>query len=624
MRDFSREVLLTDGLGGFSLSTLHGVPTRSYSGLAVSFTPPVERHVMWIAARETLAVEGRRTTLHAFEVAPLAFEGEGLGCVERVNLTDLLPERVQFALGTRVRRRAFMPRHSGALVLLYEVEASETGSLTLGGLFTDRDMHAVRDELPALTFERDADSVTIRGGRFLRVRLRCEADVTPLEPHASPQRLHLRAEAERGEASTDVAASVDLWRVTFEAGTHRFALVIDGLGDASFDPWQAWQDETARRRDLVERAWSATGVRDEVVATLAVAADAFLVRRESTNSTSVIAGYPWFADWGRDAMIALRGLTLVTGRFEEARELLETFLRYEQEGLVPNNFFDDGSGAGYNTVDGSLWLFVAFEAYVHATGDEAFARRHLPQLRRMIDDLARGTRFSIRLHDSGLLRAGEKGVQLTWMDVKIHDWVVTPRHGRPIEIAALWLSALDVHDRLAARLGEAPAFEALRAKGRAAMSAFWRNRSFPADVLSDDGSLDTSIRPNALLALSHLDAADVTARALLTARRDLLTPVGLRTLSPTDERYRPTFGGHRFVRDSAYHQGTVWPWLIGAYTDLARDPSALSGLVAHLSEAGVGSVSEVFGGSDLVPGGCPFQAWSVAELLRAYVQTRSS
>lgn len=623
VRDLSREVLLTDGLGGFSLSALSGVPTRSYSGLAVSLNPPVERHLMWIAARETLDVAGRRASLHAFEVAPNTFEGEGLGCVERVTLTDLLPQRVQFALGVRVRRRAFMPRHSGTLVLLYDVEAREAGTLTLGGLFTDRDMHAVHDRMPDLAFEHGGDAVTVRGTRSLRMRL-VGGGVTPLDPRVLPQRLHFRAEAERGEASTDVAASADVWRVAFEAGTSRFAVVIDGSGEANVDPWQAWEDEVARRRDLVERAWSATNVRDDIVATLAVAADAFLVRRRTTDSTSVIAGYPWFADWGRDAMIALRGLTLATGRFEEARELLETFLQYEQGGLVPNNFFDDGSGAGYNTVDGSLWLFVAFEAYVNATGDEAFARRHLPHLRRMIETLAAGTRFSIRLHDSGLLRAGEKGVQLTWMDVKIHDWVVTPRHGRPVEIAALWLNALSVHDRLAQRLGEAPAFEAWRAKGRAALTDFWRERDYPADVLGDDGSPDASIRPNALLALSRLDERDVTASALRVARRDLLTPVGLRTLSPTDERYRPTFGGHRFVRDSAYHQGTVWPWLIGAYADLDPKRDALEGLIAHLPEAGVGSVSEVFGGSDLVPGGCPFQAWSVAELLRAYVETSTS
>lgn len=623
VRDLSREVLLTDGLGGFSLSALAGVPTRSYSGLAVSLNPPVERHVMWIAARETLEVDGRSASLHAFEIAPNTFEGDGLGCVERVTLTDLLPQRVQFALGVRVKRRAFMPRHSGALVLLYDVEAREGGTLTLGGLFTDRDMHAVHDRMPLLTFEHEGDAVTVRGTRALRMRF-VGGEVTSLEPHVSPQRLHFRAEAERGEPSTDVAASVDVWRVAFGPGTSRFALVIDGSGEVNVEPWRAWDEEVARRRALVERAWNATNVRDDVVATLAVAADAFLVRRRTTNSTSVIAGYPWFADWGRDAMIALRGLTLATGRFEEARELLETFLQYEQGGLVPNNFFDDGSGAGYNTVDGSLWLFVAFEAYVNATGDEAFARRHLPHLRRMIETLAAGTRFSIRLHDGSLLRAGEKGVQLTWMDVKIQDWVVTPRHGRPIEIAALWLNALDAHDRLAERLGEAPAFEGWRVQGRAELTAFWQGRVYPADVLDDDGSPDASIRPNAVIALARLNEPDVTASALRVARRDLLTPVGLRTLSPTDERYRPTFGGHRFVRDSAYHQGTVWPWLIGAYADLDPSRDVLAGLVAHLPEAGVGSVSEVFGGSDLVPGGCPFQAWSVAELLRAYVETRAS
>ncbi|WP_281173236.1 amylo-alpha-1,6-glucosidase, partial [Deinococcus pimensis] len=199
-------------------------------------------------------------------------------------------------------------------------------------------------------------------------------------------------------------------------------------------------------------------MRDEVVATLAVAADAFLVRRASVDSTSVIAGYPWFADWGRDSMIALSGLTLTTGRFAEAREILSTFLRYRRRGLVPNNFHDDGSGAGYNTVDGPLWLVVAFERYVDATGDLDFLRAHLGELREVLTDLAGGTDYGVGLHGSGLLRAGSAGVQLTWMDVRIHEWVVTPRHGRPVEIAALWLTALGAHDRLAARLGEAAVF----------------------------------------------------------------------------------------------------------------------------------------------------------------------
>lgn len=634
VRDLTREVLLTDGLGSFALSTLAGVPTRSYSGLAVSSNPPVQRHVMWVAARETLEVAGQSRTLHAFEVAPGVMDGDGLGCVQAVTLRDLLPERVQFTLGVRVARRAVMPRHGHALVLLYDIECREGVALRLGGLFTDRDMHATLRRLPPLVFEQDGNTLTVRGAeQTLTARLHAPSGSVALLPLAPvPQRLHLREEAARGEADTDVTASLDAWEVQFAPGTHRLALVLDGLGDASEDPWAAWNAEAARRDELVRRAWNASGVHDAVVATLAVAADAFLVRRRSVASTSVIAGYPWFADWGRDSMIALGGLALDTGRFEEAREVLRTFLQYRRRGLVPNNFWDDGQGAGYNTVDGALWLFVAFERYVTATGDDGFAREHLSALREMLTDLAAGSDFGVRVAHSGLLRAGERGAQLTWMDVKIHDWVVTPRHGHPVEVAALWLAALGAYDRVAARLGEPEAFGNLRARGEAAFAAFWQAGAYPADVLADDGAPDTSVRPNALLALALPDTPATEEQlegALRVAERELLTPLGLRTLSPLDARYAGRFAGHRYVRDAAYHQGTVWPWLLGAYVSLLvrrgehdRAREALRGLEAHLWEAGVGSVSEVFGGDDGVPGGCPFQAWSVAEFLRAYVLAR--
>lgn len=631
VRDLTREVLLTDGLGGFVLSTLAGVPIRSYSALNVSLNPPVERHAMWIAPTETVEVDGRARSLHAFEIAPGTLEGDGLGCVESVVLRDLLPERRSVALGVRVTRRAVVPRHSGALVLLYEVETREAATLRLGGLFTDRDMHAALPAMPMLSLTRTTDLVTVTGRRALHVRLHAPGlDVAAGTGTFSPQRLHYRAEAERGEKDTDVSARADLWSVRLPPGRHRLALVVDGQGEATLDPWTAWDAEVARRDDLVRLAWDTTEVRDEVVATLAVAADAFLVRRASVDSTSVIAGYPWFADWGRDSMIALSGLALTTGRFSEAREVLATFLRYRRRGLVPNNFWDDGKGAGYNTVDGALWLFVAMERYARATGDEAFVLESLPALRDILEWHVSGTDFDIRQDADGLLRAGSPGVQLTWMDVKIEDWVVTPRHGRPVEIAALWLAALGAYDRLSLLVGAQPAFEEARVRVAVAFARFWETTSpYPADTLHDDGTPDPSVRPNALLALALPDTPRDGSReetALRVAERDLVTPVGLRTLSPDDPRYRPRYGGHRYLRDSAYHQGTVWPWPIGAYVDLLlrrgerdRARAALRGLVAHLAEAGVGSVSEVFGAEDLAPGGCPFQAWSVAELLRAHV-----
>ncbi|ADV68440.1 amylo-alpha-1,6-glucosidase [Deinococcus maricopensis] len=631
-RDLDREVLLTDGLGGFSMSSLAGAPTRSYSGLAVSHQPPVDRRVMFITPLETLDVAGRTATLHAFEVAPGTLEGDGLHTLESVVLQGLLPLRTQVAHGVRVQRRAFMPRHAGTLVLLYDVDAREEVTLTLGGLFTDRDMHAVCPQAPTLTFSVQGPHATIQGTHTLQMHVHAPGGtVTALFPAPYTQRLHYRQEAARGEADTDRALGATLFQVTLPAGGGRVALVVDGLEEGALDPWGAWEAEVSRRSGLVRTAQATTGLRDEDTAHLTLAADAYLVRRASVDSVSVIAGYPWFADWGRDSMIALSGLLLTTGRFTEARGLLETFLRYAQRGLVPNNFYDDGSGAGYNTVDGSLWLFQAFERYVHASGDEAFARAHLPALRAILQHHVDGTDFGIGVDArDGLLRAGAPRVQLTWMDVRIEDWVVTPRHGKPVEINALWIGALAVEGRLSARLGEAAQFGTALTRAQASFAAFWNaDAGFPYDVLHDDGTADAAIRPNALLALALPDTpatAEQLDAALRVAETHLLTPLGLRTLSPEDAAYRGAYGGHRLVRDAAYHQGTVWPWPLGAYVtlllrrgDVVRARWALAGLRAHLWEAGVGGVSEVFAGTTLAPGGCPFQAWSVAEVLRAHV-----
>ncbi|WP_293912833.1 amylo-alpha-1,6-glucosidase [Deinococcus sp.] len=665
-RDLSREVLLTDGLGGFALCSPAGVPTRRYSGLSVAHRPPGERRVMFVSALETLRVGEQMCELHAFEVAPGTTEGQGLSVLCGVRLCDLLPEREQQVLGLRIRRRSVMPRHSGALVLLYDIEAphlriGDEASLTLGGLFVDRDMHEVQRNPAELTFERAGNTVHVRGkAHQTRLYLRADtgAEITPLSIRAQPQRLHYRFEAQRGEADTDRATRADLWSIELLPGLNRVALVIEGLETHIEDPWAAYDQEAERRAELVSRAYAASGVRDEVVATLSVAADAFLVRRQSTQSPSVIAGYPWFADWGRDSMIALRGLTLLTGRLEEGLGVLDTFLNSLRGGLIANNFSDDatgadGTGASYNTVDGSLWLATTLEKLVEASGNPALTRMALGAVRGILGEYARGTAHGIGMDNAdGLLSAGQAGTQLTWMDTKIHDWVLTPRHGKPVEIQALWLAALGAELRLSHLAGEESEFSGVLHSARQSFGQFWNPATnYLHDLLAPDHSQNYSqssrpesslyrqgphtappnsqIRPNALIALALPDtpaSPGQVGAALSVAARDLLTPLGLRTLAPSDPDYRPDYGGHRLTRDAAYHQGTVWPWLIGAYSELSVQQgqvsearAALSGLVGHLWEAGLGSVSEVASAGSLTPGGCPFQAWSVAEVLRAHV-----
>ncbi|MBB5365014.1 amylo-alpha-1,6-glucosidase [Deinococcus humi] len=632
-RNADLEVLLTDGLGGFALSSMTGVPTRCYSGLVVSALPPVQRFTHLVSPLEVLEVGGQRHTLHALELAPNVFEGRGLEVLSGVTLRDLLPERVQTVGGARVTRQTVSPAHAGAVIYLYTVDSREAVTLTLGGFFVDRDMHHVHTEAPSLAFQAEGTEVTVLGERTTRVRLHApSAQINFLIPRPFPQRIYYRHDAARGEPDHDYTLGAALWEVHFPAGGGQVALVVQGLTDSTpeiADPWLAHEQEAARRRELAGLAQNTCGVSDDLVATLAVAADAYLVRRSSPAGVSVIAGYPWFADWGRDAMISLTGLTLLTGRFPEARDLLDTFLRSVHRGLIPNHFHEDGQGAGYNTVDGALWLAVALERYVTASGDLDFARTALPQLRELLIWHLRGTDHGIRSDAAdGLLLAGEEGVQLTWMDVKIEDWVVTPRHGKPVEIQGLWIAALGAETRLSEALSEPPELAEAWMQARDSFGQFWDGGAW-ADALGADGTLDLSVRPNAAIALALPDTPSTPAQREAAVRQtetELLTPLGLHTLSPRDPRYRGNYGGPQVLRDAAYHRGTVWPWPLTAYLELllsrgevGEARSAVDGLSGHVWEAGVGHVSEVFSGNALLPGGCPFQAWSVAELLRGHV-----
>uniref|UniRef100_UPI0025BC1462 amylo-alpha-1,6-glucosidase n=1 Tax=Deinococcus sp. TaxID=47478 RepID=UPI0025BC1462 len=602
---------------------------------------------------------------------------------------------------------------------LYEVSARHSVTLTLGGFFTDRDMHALHAQAPNLVFQTGGKWAKVQGTRSTAVRLHLpktgqqrgpvpgqsvlqETILSALTPAPFAQRVHYRTDTLRGEVDTEYVRGCALWRVTFPPGGGRVALSVQGVTPTTRpvkDPWQAYDTEAERRLQLARLAFQSTGVADEVVATLAVAADAYIVKRTQPAGVSVIAGYPWFGEWGRDAMVALTGLTLVTGRPTVARDLIRTFLHTTQRGLAPNFFHDDGSGAGYNTVDAALWLAVCLERYTRTTGDGAFVRECLPALREILGWHVQGTDFGIQVDpDDGLLRCGLPGSQLTWMDAKINDWVVTPRAGKPVEIQALWLAALGAEVRLSGALGETPRFADVLERAWQGFGALWQHlpgetmqtgrtplaellglsttgpggltglvslgdpsvsapaleqsaldtinslgdvqdnsqrpathstRALLADGLTPQGTPDLSVRPNAVVALALADTpvSDAQLDAVIAQTEELLlTPMGLRSLSPLDPNYRGHYGGPQIVRDAAYHQGTVWPWTIGSFTELLvsrgevrRARAVLAGLTGHLWEAGIGHVSEIFSAEDQRAAGCPFQAWSVAEVLRAHV-----
>src|SRR5262245_33556182 len=383
---------------------------------------------------------------------------------------------------------------------------------------------------------------------------------------------------------------------------------------------------------------------DDLERWLTLAADQFIVcpgsrmeepalaHETSDQARTVIAGYHWFTDWGRDTMISLEGLTLCTGRHHEARSILRTFARYVEDGLLPNLFPEGQRKALYHTADATLWYFHALHRYYKVTNDFETLRNLYPVVRSILDHHIRGTHFGIGVDgEDGLLHAGAEGYQLTWMDAKVGDWVVTPRRGKPVEIQALWYNALCCMTQWGAVVGEpsdrwatlaAQAFHSFNRR-------FWHQEgSYLLDVIDGEGGNDSSLRPNQLLAISLenpiLDQSKWQAVVDVVAEK-LLTPVGLRSLARDHRDYKPKYFGDLRARDAAYHQGTVWVWVIGpfidawlkVYPDITVARAMLDGLKAHLLEQGIGTVSEIFDGDPpYLPRGCIAQAWSVAEVLR--------
>lgn len=649
-RSSSLEWLEANGLGGWASSTVSGAHTRRYHGLLVAATePPVGRKVLLSRLDETVEAGGA-----TFELGTNRFPGaiHPRGFEHLAEFRQELFPTWEYEIGEAKLTKAIAAVHlesdENATLVLYELACPSSPlplgegpgvravRLTLRPFFAGRDFHSLGRENDSVHREGLFEEGTLRYRSydglpevFLHVP---GGDYAP-----SPdwwRRFEYDLERERGldfeeDLFTPGAITVEL------APGARLGLLISTAPPAGRDAWQLFEDERARRLSLLKPF--ETG--DPFTRALALAADTFLVRRGAGLST-VIAGYPWFSDWGRDSMIALPGLCLTTGRFAEAKGILRAFGRAASEGMLPNRFPDSGEQAPeYNTVDATLWFFVAAWKYLETTGDGAFVRDELmPVLIDILDWHARGTRHGIRVAADGLLHAGEPGVQLTWMDAKVGDWVVTPRTGFPVEIQALWANALAIAAELCGRFGDEDRAAELRRRAERARERFaerfWHEAAGGLfDVVHEEGS-DPSVRPNQIFALSlpfPLLGKERAERLLAGIEAKLLTPRGLRTLPPDDPRYRPIYLGGPLERDGAYHQGTVWPWLLGPYLSaLVRVRGAegkrqgrriLAAFAPHLSEAGIGTVSEIFDAEPPhAPRGCPAQAWSVAELLRAAVE----
>ncbi|HEV7674267.1 MAG TPA: amylo-alpha-1,6-glucosidase [Candidatus Angelobacter sp.] len=630
----SREWLETNGLGGFACGTIAGANTRRYHGLlTAALNPPGGRVLLLSKLEETLVIHNKRIDLSTNEYDG-AIHPEGYLLLTRFRL-DPFPTWTFEVEGVELEKSIFMPQGSNTVQVEYALLRVPSGpepTLEVRPLLAFRDYHSTTHENSAvnMAIEKAPNDASLQPYPGLP-RLFFAHDAEQLQDQGYWYKSFLfRMERERGlDFEEDLFNPFALsWRLSKQQG----ATIIASTEQKDIrEAASVRKAELQRRQQLV----ASSPVADPLVSALTSAADQFLVRR--SEDWTVIAGYPWFTDWGRDTMISLPGLTLFTGRSNIARSILRNFARHTDRGMLPNRFVDSGEGAEFNSIDATLWFFEAVRAYAAVTNDYDLIRRELYDVLNEIIELhIKGTRYNIRMDDGGLLDGGAPDTQLTWMDAKIGNWVVTPRCGKPVEIQALWYNALRVMDDLATRFGDAQRkkqyFDLAFLASLSFNRVFWNNEARCLYDVVDGDQPDGSIRPNQIFAVSlhHSMLPSDRARAVVEkVERKLLTPFGLRTLSPTDARYRGGYNGDQYSRDSAYHQGTVWPWLLGPFVSAyvrvndgtrqsrERAHELLLGIEQHLTEAGLGQISEIFDGDvPHRPRGCFAQAWSVAEILR--------
>ncbi len=622
-----REWLVTNGLGGYASGTVAGVNTRRYHGLLVaSLNPPVQRMVLLAALEEWLiAPDGERQPLSAQEYWDGTVYPDGFRLLEGVDVDGMLPTFRWAVHGRIIEKRIWMEHGVSRTVLTYRLLAGPPLSLQLRPLFAHRDYHEQRHGQGGFDMAESSDGWIIDAAG-----VRSHFDVRPSpvvrsRPDWYWRVLH-RAERDRG---------LDDEEDLFTPGTVEVALDVetDVVVVAGTDPVPRGWD--------VATSWHAAQQRQDALADpssehplagqLVLAGEQFRVAR-GTQQRTVIAGYHWFADWGRDTMISLAALAMRPGSLWEARAVLETYIKYLDHGLIPNRFPDGGEQPEYNTMDATLWLFQAVAAYLRTSGDWRFLADRLEALEGIIDWHVGGTRHNIGMdHRDGLLAGGEAGYALTWMDARVGDWVVTPRRGKPIEVNALWYNALRLTGDWCERaMRPAGRYRQIAAQAHeSAQARFWYGEGgYCYDVVDSTDGDDPSLRPNQVIALALVYPLIVGDRARSVLDRvtaKLLTPYGLRTLSPDDPRYQPSYRGDQRARDAAYHMGMAWPWLMGPYLDArlridgdrAVVRRLLEPFLGHLHDAGLGTISEIFEPEPPYrPVGCISQAWSVAEILR--------
>jgi predicted glycogen debranching enzyme len=641
----SREWVVTNGIGGYASGTIAGGMTRRYHGLLIAaLQPPVGRTHLVAGLDEIVRYDGAEFALATHLWTSGDVEPKGFQHIEGFHLDGTTPVWTYAPGDARLEKRVWMQQGTNTTYAQYTLlEGSAAIEIELKALVNYRDFHASTHagdwKMRIDALEHGVKVVAFEGATPFY--LQCAQAVC--EPrHEWYRDCLLPLERERGLDDREDHLFAALFRTKLLAG-ESVTMVLTTEEKAPLDGEIA-SVQRATHEAEVAAAWSTQSkaisvVSPEWLPQLVLAAGQFVVKRalpDEPDGRSVIAGYHWFGDWGRDTMIALPGLTLATGRAEVAGQILLAFAKFVDAGMLPNNFPDAGGKPAYNTVDAALWYFEAVRQYFAATRDMPTLQKLFPVLAGMIDAHVKGTRHQIHVDPAdGLLYAGERGVQLTWMDAKVGDWVVTPRTGKAVEINALWINALETMTELARALKiSSDNYQTLSGKGKEGFQKFWNaERDCCYDVIDAPGiGNDASLRPNQIFAVSlpvsPLLSEQQKAVVDICATQ-LLTPYGLRSLAPGEAGYRGHYGGGPRERDAAYHQGTAWAWLLGpfalahhrVYADRVAALRFLEPLGAAIRAYGLGTLGEIFDGdAPFAPKGCIAQAWSVGEVLRAWVE----
>jgi len=640
----SREWLVTNGIGGYASGTVAGQLSRRYHGLLVAaLTPPLGRTVLVSRFEETVIYNGESFRLYTRQQQTGDIYPQGFKHLDRFHLEGTTPVWTYALADARFEKRIWMHPGSNTTYIHYTLrQGSKPLEIQIRTLVNFRDHHSethIDDWQPQIDKIRDGIKLTPDKETIPYYLISKQA--TFKSDFAWHTGFLLATESYRGLPDNEDLLSPGNFIATVQPGGS-ITLIATTQENCSLDGDVAHSKRKNYEKRLISKSGNDDG--SEWVKQLILSADQFIVRRslpDSPQGHTVIAGYPWFGDWGRDTMISLPGLTSATGRLNIAKSILMTFAQYIDRGMLPNNFPEVGETPGYNTVDATLWYFEAIRSYYRSTGDDLLLSKLFPVLQEIIDWHVRGTRYNIHLDpQDGLIYAGEDGVQLTWMDAKIDDWVVTPRIGKPVEISALWYNALRIMENFAEQLGKSSnQYRDSAELTKLGFNRFWNSKfGYCYDVLDGPTGDDPSLRPNQVIAASlfHSPLDSFQLRAVVdVCIRHLLTPYGLRSLSPIQDSGNPNpnyigkYGGNRRKRDAAYHQGTVWGWLLGpfisAYLRAYRDPvqakNFLNPIIEQLTTHGIGSISEIFDGDyPFSPRGCIAQAWSVAEILRVWTE----